>query len=219
MSTKQTGVIIGLTGGIATGKSTVTQILRDLGVVVIDADALAREIVEPGQPALKEIVDTFGQEVLTKEGTLDRTALGERIFQDDKARKTLELITHPRIAQAMFQHASDAFASGHLWVAYDAALLVETGTYRFLDCLIVVDAAPETQLSRLLARDQISPEAAQRRIDAQMPLKDKRALADYIINNDGSIEETRQQVEALKQRIDHLVATFGTAKPQAAHGS
>lgn len=219
MSTKQTGVIIGLTGGIATGKSTVTRIFQDLGVVVIDADLLAREIVAPGQPALKEILNAFGQGLLTPEGTLNRTALGDRIFRDEEARRTLEFITHPRIAQAMVERATRAFERGHLWVVYDAALLVETGTYRFLDSLIVVDSSPATQLRRLQAREDISSEEAQRRVQAQMPLIEKRAVADYIIDNEGTLEETRQQVEALKQRIDHLVATLGTAKPQAAHGS
>lgn len=213
MSTNHDGQIIGLTGGIATGKSTVARFLREFGVVVIDADELARRVVEPGQPALEEIVDAFGPEVLAEDGTLDRNRLGEKVFRDDEARTTLENITHPRIAEAMFKRAEEAFHEGHRWVVYDAALLVETGTHRMLAALIVVDCSPTTQLKRLMGREEIDEEAARRRIDAQMPLDEKRQIADYIIDNDGSLEETRRQVHELKQRIDERIDTHGTAKP------
>lgn len=211
MSTNQSGNILGLTGGIATGKSTVADFFRDLGVVVIDADDLSRQIVDPGEPALDEIVETFGDEVLADDGTLDRTRLGDKIFQDDQARKQLEAITHPRIAEAMFDRARDAFDDGHRWVLYDAALLVETGTYRMLDALIVVDCSEQTQIQRLRDRDGLDEQQARRRLDAQMPLDDKRAAADFVIDNDGSLDDTRDQVRQLKQRIDQLIHAHGTA--------
>lgn len=213
MSTNQPGAIIGLTGGIATGKSTAARFFESEGVVVIDADQLSRQIVEPGEPALDEIVDAFGDEVLQDDGTLDRTALGDKIFRDASARKTLESITHPRIAEAMFDRARQAFDQGHRWVLYEAALLVETGTHRFLDALIVVDCSLETQKTRLQERDEFNPEDAQRRIDSQMPLSKKREAADYIIDNDGSTEDTREQVRQIKRRIDELLRHTDSARP------
>jgi dephospho-CoA kinase len=206
-------IIVGLTGGIATGKSTVARLLSDLGVVVIDADRLAREIVEPGEPALQEIVDAFGEEVLSEEGTLDRAHLGARIFADPDARKRLEAITHPRIAREMFHRAEKARQQGHPFVVYDAALLVETGTHRLLDSLIVVDCSEESQLHRLLHRDDLSPEAARHRIDSQMPLSEKRAVADYVIDNDGSLAQTEAQVRQLKEQLDRYLASRGTTAP------
>ncbi len=217
VSTNPPGAIIGLTGGIATGKSTVADIFTDLGVVVLDADVLARQIVEPGQPAFVEIVDTFGDPVVADDGTLDRTRLGEIIFRDDDARRKLEAITHPGIARAMFEGAQEAFSTGHDWIIYDAALLVETGTHRMLDALIVVHCSPQTQLQRLLERDDISEDEAKRRIASQMPLDEKRRAADFVIDNDGSVEQTRDQVRRLKRKIDELIAVHGTATPQEDH--
>lgn len=213
MSTNPTGHIVGLTGGIATGKSTVADMFRTRGVVVIDADELSRRIVEPGRPALQEIVDTFGSEVLADDGTLDRARLADEIFRDDDARQQLEAITHPRIAEAMFDDARRAFDDGHDWVVYEAALLVETGSDRILDALIVVDCSPETQLERLRRRDDFDEDEARRRIDSQMPLADKRRAADWIVDNDGPLEATRRQVRRLKERIDELIDTHGTAAP------
>jgi dephospho-CoA kinase len=211
------GSIIGLTGGIATGKSTVADIFSDLGVVVLDADILAREIVAPGQPAFIDIVDTFGHKVVDGDGTLNRTRLGEIIFRDGEARKTLEAITHPRIARAMFDGAKEAFDAGHDWIIYDAALLVETGTHHMLDALIVVHCSPKTQLQRLLERDDITEDEARRRIDAQMPLDEKRQAAHFVIDNDGSLSDTHRQVQELKERIDELIAVHGTATPRGDH--
>ena len=217
MSTNEPGVIIGLTGGIATGKSTVSRFFQALGVEVIDADRLAREIVEPGKVALQEIVDTFGDALLNKDGTLNRSRLGVKIFQDDEARKAVEAITHPRIAQAMFDQARQHFEAGHQWVLYDAALLVETGTHRFLDALIVVDCPASIQRRRLRQRDQLDADEAQQRMDSQMPLEDKRQAADFIIDNGGSLDDTREQVQQLKRRIDTLIETHGTATPRRDH--
>lgn len=217
MSTNQPGAIVGLTGGIATGKSTVSGFFSDLGVPVIDADDLARQIVAPGQPALDEITDAFGDEVLADDGSLNRPALADIVFDDEQARQQLNAITHPRIAQAMMDRARRAFEDGHLWVIYDAALLVETGTHKWLQALIVVDCQPQTQIKRLTARDDLSDAQARQRIDAQMPLAEKRQAADYIIDNDGSLEETQRQVEELKATIDHLLQTTGQARQGNRH--
>ncbi len=203
-------IIVGLTGGIATGKSTVARFFQDLGVVVLDADRIAREIVAPGQPALREIVDLFGDAVLTDDGSLDRPALGQRIFSDPEARRQLEAITHPRIARTMWQRATDAVADGHPYVLYDAALLVETGSHRLMDSLIVVDCPEDTQLQRLLDRDDLTEEDARARIDSQMPLADKRAVADYIIDNGGALKHTEEQVHTLKATLDAAVQQRGT---------
>lgn len=206
-------VIVGLTGGIASGKSTVTSMFRELGVVVIDADAIAREVVEPGEPALDEIREAFGDGVIATDGSLDRAALGKIIFADDDARKQLGHITHPRIGQRMMQRAMEAGLLGHAWVIYDAALLVENNLYKMFDSLIVVAVSEETQLARLMERDESAREDAMARIDAQLPLADKVAVADHVIDNNGTREQTRTQVVALHAFITQNIAEHGTAKP------
>ncbi|RAL25460.1 dephospho-CoA kinase [Lujinxingia litoralis] len=215
MSTNSPGVVLGLTGGIASGKSTVSHYFRALGVTVIDADLIARKIVEPGQPALSEIVETFGEDVLHRDGTLNRTSLGERIFQDADARARLGTITHPRIAQEMARQSAAAFERGEPWVLYDAALIVENGLYRAFDALIVVACSPQTQLQRLMSRDDLSRTDAQRRIDAQMPLADKLKVADFVIDNDQSLDHTQAQVEELFSTINERVRTGGSARTPA----
>lgn len=215
-SSSETFVIVGLTGGIACGKTTVARMLEDLGVPVIDADDLARAVVEPGKPALDAIRDAFGDEVIAADGSLDRDALGDRIFEDEAAREKLESITHPRIAQRMQQRASELRDAGHDWVVYDAALIVENELHHALDALIVVTATPETQIQRLMDRDDISEKDAQKRVDSQMPVDQKAEVADYVIDNDGSIEQTRQQVEQVYEIIDRGVTMFGTADRERA---
>lgn len=205
-------VILGLTGGIASGKSTVTSMFRELGVVVIDADVIAREVVEPGEPALEEIQEIFGDGVIHEDGSLDRAALGEIIFSDDEARKKLGQITHPRIGQRMMQKAMDAGKLGHAWVIYDAALLVENKLHTMFDALIVVAVSEETQLDRLMQRDESARADAKARIDSQLPLSEKIAVADHVIDNNGAREETRAQVEALHAFISRAIADTGSAK-------
>ncbi len=213
MSTNATGAIIGLTGGIASGKSTVGALFSKRGIPVIDADALSRAIVEPGQPALDDIVDAFGASILNDDGTLDRNSLGDIVFQDPDARTTLEAITHPRIAQAMMEQAQQAFSDGHPFVLYEAALLVESGSHQWLDALIVVDISPATQLQRLRQRDDLSATAAQQRIDAQMPLDEKRKAADFLIDNDQDLEHTRRQVDELCQQLRNRFSTAYSTPP------
>lgn len=206
--------ILGLTGGIASGKSTASAMLRERGARIIDADVIAREVVEPGQPAHADIREAFGEAVFHDDGTLDREALGAQVFGDANARARLNAITHPRIGQRMMQRANEARASGLSWVVYDAALIVENGIHEWLDSLIVVACSEQTQIARLMARDGIDAEAARARIDAQMPLADKLAVADYVIDNDGTLDQTRQQVAALYDEVDRRVAEHGTAKPE-----
>lgn len=213
MSTTSTGSIIGLTGGIATGKSTVADMFRDLDVVVIDADELSRRIVEPGKPAYDDIVDAFGADILDADERIDRQALADVVFEDDEARNRLESITHPRIAEAMFDRAQAAFDEGQPWVLYEAALLVESGSHRLLDALIVVDCPSNRQLQRLKRRDGVDESQARRRIDAQMPLQQKRDAADFVIDNSADLDKTRRQVEHLRQLIDKRIEQHGTATP------
>jgi dephospho-CoA kinase len=178
-------LLVGLTGGIATGKSTVAEILRRLGGEVIDADQLAREVVAPGEPALAEIVREFG-DVLQPDGTLDRKKLGALVFADAARRKRLEAITHPAIRArflARLQALQDAGFTG--LVFFDAPVMIESGNYRTMDRLVVVLTDEATQRARLIARDSITPAEAQQRIAAQMPVADKAKLADYVIDNSG----------------------------------
>lgn len=209
------GVVVGLTGGIASGKSTVSKHLTSLGVCVIDADVIARYIVEPGQPALAEIVEAFGQDMLQQDGQLNRARLGEVVFEDREARGQLNAITHPRIAMEMMMRAQHGFAQGHSWVVYDAALLVENNAHTMFDALIVVAASPNIQFERLCARDDIDEAHAQQRIDSQYPVAQKIAVADYVIDNDGTLAQTLTQTDELYQIITNRVADRGSAKPDS----
>ncbi len=175
--------VIGLTGGIATGKSTFSALLRARGAPVVDADALARAVVEPGTPALAEIVRAFGPELLQADGTLDRKRLGERVFADPTARRRLEAITHPAIRAAMLAETLRLAGEGHALVFYDAPLLYEVGLDTILDAVVVVWAPAEVQRRRLIERDGLSPAEAEARLAAQLPVDDKAARADVVIEN------------------------------------
>jgi dephospho-CoA kinase len=193
--------IIGLTGGIASGKSTVSTMLRALGAHVIDADEVARQVVAPGAPALAEIAAHFGPEVLLPDGTLDRKKLGARVFADVDARKALERITHPRIAAATQQEIARLSAAGVDPIIYDAALIVENRLYTWMQGLIVVSVPHEVQVARLMIRDDIDEAAAEARVAAQLPLADKVAVATEVIDNSGVLGETEAQVRALWARL------------------
>lgn len=210
-----TPVIVGLTGGIASGKSTVSNMLRELGVHIIDADVVAREVVAPGAPALDDIREAFGDGVIAADGSLDRAALGDLVFSNPEARATLNGITHPRIGQAMWAKAEAAGESGHTWVVYDAALIVENGLHHILDATIVVACPREMQIDRVVARDDLSREDATARVDSQLPLADKVAVADYVVDNDATLDETRARVSALHALIAERIAESGSAKPAA----
>lgn len=186
--------VIGLTGGIASGKSLVAAILREFGVPVIDADALARRVVEPSQPAFAEIVAALGPDVVAPDGTLDRKRVAEQVFADETKRRLLNAATHPRIAQLAQAETAAYVARGEPLVVYEAALLVENGMHRLLDGLIVVKASAEQQLARTMARDGLDETSAHARIASQLPLAAKLAVATHIIDNSGSVETTRDQV-------------------------
>lgn len=202
VSTQDLPVIFGLTGGIASGKSTVSNMFRELGASVIDADQLARRVVKKGSRALEEIQAAFGEDVITPAGDLNRPRLAEIIFSDANARRELEAITHPRIAAAMNNDAREAKADGHEWVIYDAALIVENGLQDSFKGLIVVTASPETQLERIVDRDELSEDEARARLESQMPLEQKIAFADWIIDNNGSLDATRQQVKNVFSELE-----------------
>jgi dephospho-CoA kinase len=191
--------VLGLTGGIGSGKSMVASMFAQLGADVIDADRLARDVVEPGQPALQEIASTFGRDILLPDGRLDRGKLGRIIFADPVARGTLNAITHPRIRERMDAEIA-ARQSGPGVLIVDIPLLFENERTDRVETVIVVWVDTETQLRRLVERDELSEHDARQRIAAQMPLDEKRARADVVIDNSGSRENTRRQVDAIYRR-------------------
>lgn len=195
-------MIYGLTGGIATGKSTVTGLLRHLGAFVVDADVWARRVVEPGSDGLHEIVAVFGSSVLQPDGSLNRQALGSIIFYDSHLREHLNAITHPKIRQGMKQETA-AYLAEHPEqpVIWDVPLLYEGETRNLVDESILVYIPESVQLERLMARDGLSREDAQARIASQMSIERKRSFADYIVDNAGDLEQTKVQVQQLWQKL------------------
>ncbi|XP_030625964.1 dephospho-CoA kinase domain-containing protein [Chanos chanos] len=195
--------LVGLTGGIASGKSTVSSLLRELGCPVIDADVVARTVVEPQSPAYSLIVQHFGAEVLQENGEIDRKKLGHIIFANADKRRLLNSITHPEIHKAMFKQILLYFLKGYRYVILDVPLLFETRRLtRFLTHTVVVYCDPATQLSRLMQRDGLTQEEAGQRIAAQMPLNEKRGLASHVIDNSGSRDDTHRQVLRLHTKLE-----------------
>jgi len=186
--------VIGLTGGIASGKSFVADILAACGAVIVDADRLAREVVEPGEPAYREIVAHFGEGVLRPDGTLDRKALGRIVFADPASRAVLERITHPAIAERAFRRIELERDKGTGVVFYVVPLLIEAGLESTVDEIWLVFVDAETQVQRLMKRDNVPREEALRKISAQMALDHKLAYADVVIDNSGAPEETERRV-------------------------
>jgi dephospho-CoA kinase len=193
--------VIGLTGGIASGKSTVARMLTELGAPVVDADQLAREVVAPGSDGLAAIVDHFGDQVLDADGALDRKKMAGIVFADPQARAALNGITHPRIAAAGQREIARHAAAGARFVVYEAALIVENRLQSWMHALIVVAVPPEVQLERMMARDGLDEASARARLDAQLPLADKIAVADYVVDNAGSVDQTRAQVTRIWNQI------------------
>ncbi len=198
--------IVGLTGGIASGKSTVAGFLREAGCPVLDADQLGHLVLEKGHPAFDEVIRTFGKDLLDGNGDIDRKRLGARVFDNPEERARLEAITHPAIA-ALAKRGMEIIAErGEPLAFYEAALLVETGIWKSLTKLVVVSCSVETQVARLLARDGMSKEAAAVRIASQHPLEEKVKVADYVIDAEGSIEATRVRtldvLSALRNQLE-----------------
>ncbi|HEX9444228.1 MAG TPA: dephospho-CoA kinase [Candidatus Binatia bacterium] len=193
--------LVGLTGGIACGKSTVAAMLRELGVKIINADDLARVLVLPGKEAWKEIVAAFGTEILAPDKTIDREKLRKIIFEDAAARARLDAITHPRIRALAQLRAQELAAKGAENIIYEAPLLFENNAHSWLRPVIVVACDPGMQRRRLKARDRLSDAQIDQHLQAQMPLDEKRALADYVIENNGDLDDTKRAVREVWGKI------------------
>ncbi len=189
--------VIGLTGGIASGKSTVAGMLAARGAFVVDADQLARRAVAPGTPALQEIASEFGKEAIGGDGTLDRQRLGKVVFADPQARERLNRIVHPRVLELSREEIAAAQAAGAELVVYDVPLLYETGRQDEFSATLLVYCDPVAQLQRLQQRSELELEAAEARIGAQMPMERKRELATWVIDNSGPLSETEAEVARL----------------------
>ncbi len=194
-------MILGITGNIASGKSRVAARMAELGAAAVSADQLAREVVAPGSETLAALVNVFGEAILAADGSLDRSRLAEIVFADVGARKRLEAITHPAIGRLAEERLRRLWQEGHRLVVYEAPLLFEAGAVGRVDRVLVVLADTEVRLARLMARDGLDREAALRRIRAQMSQEEKAARADYVIDNSGSWEDCRRQVDALYRRL------------------
>jgi dephospho-CoA kinase len=198
---------VGLTGGIAVGKSTVVSMFEALGAICYDADRIAREVVEPGRPALAAVVAEFGPTVLRSDGTLDRAALGAIVFADATRRARLEAILHPPIVAEQDRLIREAGArDANAVVIVDAALMIESGGYKRFDVLIVVHCDEAVQLERLMRRSGLTREQARARIDAQMPQREKLRFADHAIDTTGTLDDVRRQVEALWRELARRAA-------------
>lgn len=203
--------VIGLTGGIGSGKSTVAEMFRDLGVFAVDADEVAREVVQPGEPALDAIAEHFGQAILNADGALDRAALRKRVFDDDQERQWLEALLHPRINERLRHYLMEADSPYRILVS---PLLLETEQYRLCQHILVVDVSHETQVTRTVARDDNDREQVERIIAAQIPRDKRLAAADDVIDNDRPQETVRHRVMELHHHYLEMAAEFsGGAAP------
>jgi dephospho-CoA kinase len=189
--------LVGLTGGIGSGKSAVAALLRARGVPVFDADRAAREVTAPGTPGLAAVVTTFGAEVRQADGTLDRAGLARRVFADPAARERLERLLHPLVDAAGAAWLSERAAEGHALCVYEAALIFETGRDGWLDGVVAVVADVETRVRRVVERDGSSPAAVRARMAAQVDDEERRRRARWVVVNDGSLAELERRVEAL----------------------
>ncbi|MDX9724688.1 MAG: dephospho-CoA kinase [Myxococcota bacterium] len=195
---------IGLTGGIASGKSTVSAELARRGAPVVDADVLARRVVEPGSEGLAELVASFGSSILAQDGSLHRATLGALVFSDPASRARVNAILHPRIAALALAERERARLAGHAWAVYDVPLLVENALYREMDAVIVVVCGREQQLARLMARNALSRTQAEARVAAQLDDAARCAHATWVVDNGGSLASTHEQVERLVQQLDAM---------------
>lgn len=208
---------VGLTGSIATGKTFVAGVLEGLGCPVLDADVLARKVVEPGTEGLRALVEKFGPEILQEDGTLDRARLGALVFGDEARRTILNATLHPLIFKEQDEWLGLRELEDPRGVAVvDAALMIESGGYRRFDKLIVVHCRPELQRRRLVERDKLTPEEAERRIAAQMPQEEKLRYADYAIDTSHGFEDTRRRAREVYEALKNLEKVAFEASPGTA---
>lgn len=196
---------VGLTGSIGVGKSFVAGVLAELGCQVLDADEIAREVVAPGSPGLLLVAEKFGRQMIREDGTLDRERVGSLVFADEKKRQLLNSILHPYIIAEQDAVLREWEASDPKGIAVvDAALMIESGSYKRFDALVVVHCSPEEQLKRIMARDKLSREKAEQRIRAQMPQEAKKGFGDYLIDTSDGFEATRQRTEQVYRELKKL---------------
>lgn len=188
-------MIIGLTGSIASGKSTVAKMIQSYSLPIVDADQVARQVVEPGSPTLKKIADVFGQEIIAEDGTMDRAKVGSIIFHDEAMRQKLNAIIHPAIREEMLRQRDEFMSYGEKNIFMDIPLLFESKLEHFVEKIIVVSVTEEVQLERLMARNDLSEEEARARIATQIPVREKENLAHAVIHNNGSLEDTAIQLQ------------------------
>lgn len=196
-------LVIGLTGGIASGKSTVSQMIKEKGIRVVDADIIAKEAVTKGSAALHQIVQTFGEEVLLPNGELNRQQLGAIIFSDEEKRKKLNAIVHPEVRKEMLEQRDEGVSNNETFVVLDIPLLFESKLEGLVDRIIVVYTTPELQLSRLMNRNDLSEEEALNRIHSQQPLEEKCQKADRVIENTKDLAFIRKQLENILNEWEH----------------
>lgn len=195
-------LIVGLTGGVASGKTAVSQVLKEEGAYIIDADRIARELVQPHKPAWNELIRVFGKEILREDGSIHRKKLADKVFADPKQRKLLNQILHPRIKEEMDRRTKEIGQKDpEAIVVIDAPLIVELGDHREMDKLIVVTTTQTQQIERLKDRDGAKPEEALRIVSSQMPLEEKVKLADFVIRNEGSLEETKNRAREVFKEL------------------
>ncbi len=199
---KENRLLLAVTGGIASGKSTVSKMLEELGAVLIDLDIVARQVVEPGKPAWKDILDFFGREILLNNGQIDRKRLSDVVFRDVEKRKTLESFTHPRIFEEMCRQIDEISAgTPDAIIQIGIPLLIELNLQHRFHRVLLAYSPPDVQIKRLMKRDRISNEVAENILKAQMPIGEKIAFADFVIRNEGPLEDTKRQVEEVWRKL------------------
>ena len=201
-------LLVGLTGGIGSGKTTVARMLEARGAVVFDADLLARDAIAAGTPGRERVLERFGPNVLAPGGDIDRDALAAVVFADPAARRDLEAIVHPEIRR-LFAEGAEAYEDTDTVVVFSAPLLVETGMHTAFEVLVVVSAPTETQVDRLLRGRGMSESVIRQRIDAQLPLEEKAAVADVLIDNEGTLEELEGQIDRVWAELRSRAAAAG----------
>lgn len=201
--------VLGLTGGIASGKSSISAMLKGMGLPIVDADMIARKVVEKGSPVLERIREEFGEGVLNDDGTLNRKALGHIVFSDSRKLERLNSITHPAIKEEIKRTIKDLSDKGEELCVLDVPLLIESGMKSMADSVLLVYVDERTQLYRLMNRDNISEEMALKKISSQMSFEEKKKYADYIIDNSGSLDYTRAQLEKIIATIRGMEESNG----------